>query len=545
MHSYQVKIIDESKTGIKLVTIIDKETEFQVSTPSISSDLPIASLLAFSGARYSRSASPIEDILTEIKNSGQDTDKKLANIFHSYGHASVADMANIMIYIENVPKSFDWQFFYETSLGGGQGRSSRYQNFSNLENSKYNFGNSFDSDHFDSDQIFELENEYNNLQNFSKHLHLKWMEKLRQPFIEFYKIDINNKKHLNTLNSRLLDASRYFLTNGGYFKTAFCWVTSAREWSRIIAKLKAHPDTNFQKLAKQIEFILSGELGIPKDKYLQEASQLIKYTSTDERTLNKLKQIKNIIYSQNINPIKQSTNAAIEVKLITNVSPSQKVLIQSILSLRPELDFESCLNFLNNNPNIQDQLAQIMFSDFDHHNQMSNLYKTGEYTFEISMSMIELADFNRHRAFGRFCPILENPDSISNLDFNDLTYPLYLDSKELNQFLSQYKSDLNEYLTKLQTFISKLGYDKQKNNIGLIHELLPLGLKLKYYLHCSIKELSYMTSLRVRPGGHINYRMASYYMLQLVKRSDPSLTSLNNHVTKPDISSSEEFLDRS
>jgi hypothetical protein len=64
--------------------------------------------------------------------------------------------------------------------------------------------------------------------------------------------------------------------------------------------------------------------------------------------------------------------------------------------------------------------------------------------------------------------------------------------------------------------------------------------------HASPKEISYMTQLRVRPGGHINYRYLAYELARLGAKSEPLLSSLiPDIITKPDASSREEFIDRS
>lgn len=86
--------------------------------------------MAFAGARFSRSSDTAHDIFAEIRDAGANAQQKLAAIFRKYGHASVADMAQLFGYIENVPQYIATCFFCETSLGGGQERSTRYQDFS-------------------------------------------------------------------------------------------------------------------------------------------------------------------------------------------------------------------------------------------------------------------------------------------------------------------------------------------------------------------------------------------------------------------------------
>ena len=129
---FKFEITTPDETDLVLVSLTDSRTKFVVRTALPNSGKQVASIMAFAGARYSRSDLGAINLFKEIKDAQKSANEKLATIFRQYGHASVADMANLFAYIENVPQTVAWKFFYSTNLGGGQERSTRYQKFDNL-----------------------------------------------------------------------------------------------------------------------------------------------------------------------------------------------------------------------------------------------------------------------------------------------------------------------------------------------------------------------------------------------------------------------------
>jgi thymidylate synthase ThyX len=83
-------------------------------------------LLAASGARYSRNNEGLEAILSRIDP--QNLDKSVDGIFRmiDYGHQSIADMAPVALFIDDVSL---WMAYYVWTLcptAGGQESSTRY-----------------------------------------------------------------------------------------------------------------------------------------------------------------------------------------------------------------------------------------------------------------------------------------------------------------------------------------------------------------------------------------------------------------------------------
>jgi hypothetical protein len=134
----------------------------------------------------------------------------------------------------------------------------------------------------------------------------------------------------------------------------------------------------------------------------------------------------------------------------------------------------------------------------------------------------------------------------SNLLDSGYTLPLYLThNSKLLQEKEEFDADMQSYydlLTKFMVMVKDATWFPQ----NLLRELLPFGHVFTTIFHGSPKEISYLTQLRVRPGGHINYRMLAYDIALLAGKSEPLLAALAlPENTKPDPSSIAEFIDRS
>src|SRR3989344_4977279 len=90
---FSFTVSNPQDTALKLVALTDSRTGFTVRTALANDHLQAPAIMAFAGARFSRSALTAEELFTEINTSAVAAQKKLANIFNNYGHASVGDMA--------------------------------------------------------------------------------------------------------------------------------------------------------------------------------------------------------------------------------------------------------------------------------------------------------------------------------------------------------------------------------------------------------------------------------------------------------------------
>ncbi len=547
--NFKFSISDKDKTDLVIVSVTDSRTGYTVRTALPNSGKQTASIMAFAGARFSRSALSAEELFQEIRKAGSNANEKLANIFRNYGHSSVADMAQLFAYIEQIPDHYSTIFFNESSVGGGQQRSTRYQDFgSSKPLGLDSLGVDTTSENFDT-----INQKLLDLQQYSLEKYKYYQDKLTSEYTRVYNIDENNKSEAGALTARVFDSTRYFLPSGLMNKTSLAYITSAREWARLISVFKASNEYNLVCLAEQLEVLFAPEESVAQElKYTPEAPDLIRHTEADTITnqnLNILQQYleEHLKITQSLEFANTITCHKLKADLLDmSLSAGTIILLQHIITIYPNANIHSILQFIDN-LNIEQKayISKILFKDFNHHKQMGNLFRVNTHSFVLTCSNSELRDLNRHRAWGRYIPILNTSNYKASL-YTGYTLPLYLTKNPaLKEIRQEFEQDLQQYYTKLQEFVDLSSqYDWFPQYIYT--QLLPFAHIFTSFFHASPKEISYMTQLRVRPGGHINYRQLAYDIAKLGANSESLLQAMiPQHLIKPDPCSREEFIDRS
>ena len=548
---FTFSVSDPDETDLVLVSLHDSRTNFTVRTALPNSGKQTASIMAFAGARYSRADISALELFKEIKDAKKSANEKLATIFRQYGHASVADMAQLFAYIENIPQILAWKFFYSTSLGGGQERSTRYQDFSGSQIQSLKSCLTLENqENVEAAQNYpKLNQEFENLQQIGLDFYQKWVSTLTEKYTQVYNIDPENKKHVGALTARVFDSARYFLPSGACNRTSLAYITSAREWARLISIFKADSNHQLKYLAEQLEILFAPEEEVAAViNYTPEASELIRYTATAETQSKALNRLSDFIKLQGLDLDSKPASSfrPISVKLVNlNYSGISKAIAQNILTIYPNLEFEEVLEWISALTQQQKlDLSETLFAGFNHHQQLPGQYQSNNYTFILTQAIAESRDLNRHRAWGRFTPFLEiQSDFIQLLDIG-YHLPAYInDNPKLDLEKEDFVKDLESYYKELYSF-SKLAQKCNWFPEYLLLQLLPFAHSADSFMHGSVKEFAYLSSLRTTPGCHINVRQIIYQMNQLLIEQEPLLTALN--VKKaPNSLSSEEFVDRS
>ncbi|NBP55818.1 hypothetical protein EBU71_04630, partial [bacterium] len=348
---FKFSISDKDKTDLVVVSVTDIRTGYTVRTALPNSGKQTASIMAFAGARFSRSALSAEGLFQEIRQAGSNANEKLANIFRNYGHSSVADMAQLFAYIEQIPDHYSTIFFNESSVGGGQQRSTRYQDFGNSQ--------PLGLDDLGIDKTVENYDTINqkliDLQKYSLEKYKYYQDKLTSEYIRVYNIDETNKSETGALTARAFDSTRYFLPSGLMNKTSLAYITSAREWARLISVFKASNEYNLVCLAEQLEILFAPEDSIAEDlKYTPEAPDLIRYTEADTITNQNLYTLQQYLeehlkVTQTLEFSNTITCHKLKADLLDmSLSAGTIILLQHILTIYPNASIQSTLQFIDN-----------------------------------------------------------------------------------------------------------------------------------------------------------------------------------------------------
>lgn len=531
------------ETGLRLIALHDTRTGFVVRTALTNDGIQVPAVMAFAGARFSRSADTAETIFREIHGSKKSAQEKLANIFHNYGHASVGDMAMLFAYIENVPRYLMCKFFNATALGGGQERSSRYQDFSQsaLPLSSLYFPTQKEQEKYS--KLVEKQ------QRYFQHLlsqYKKFTPIVEQAFTETFQPNPEKKSEMGALQARIFDTTRAFLPAGT--TTSGAYITSAREWARLITEFKGSPFYDLQCLGEQLEVLFAPPEEIQTSlAYQPEAPDLIRHTEPDVRLQEVLKKIKPLTRMLSVQISGRGKYPQYRVQkvrhLADRMTPGSAYLFLTLLHIYPMLTvgkFTAWYDTLSEYT--KKKLSRILFREYTHHHQVPVYGRTGGYMFEAKLALSEMIDFNRHRAWGRFSPFLETTDT-ATLVRDGYQLPLYLDHPQFAGIKQSFIDEFNRYYEKLLALSQSLPDDI---NPRYVLSLLPNAHSVRFYMSGGPRELSYFPQLRVRPGGHINYRALAYEIAQQTAKIDPILHGARLQTSaKPDPFSREEFFDRS
>ncbi len=555
--SYRWFTYSANVTGLRLICIEDLNTSTIVSTTVANPTKRTAAHKAWAGARQSRSAGMPWDILYEMGEKGVDPDQKLEEMFRGYGHASVGDMARLSVDFGKIPMHLCLTLFHEGSLNSGQEKSTRYQSA---------FGKAvlhplrlYVPESLPEEDLEDLEQEYQSFGIESLELFAKHKAVLLRAFEQYYQADTTKPDQRGALTSRVLDCVRYFLLFGQWSGMSF--ETSARDWSRIIAELKASPLSYYQKVAAQIEKLLAPTKEEEKAlDYKAEAPGLIRHTApllTTNRNLHTLKQFLEeqtdllqcvSIYNDSPKRVNQ------RVSLIEPAYTEGERLVASYaLLLWPGLERKQLFNWIQTqDTETKKAISAIMFSGHTNYCELPGLGRTTRMTLVMESFLGELRDLNCHRAWGRFFPLplvfgeILTKETIDQIIARGFGLPLYLsDIPAFAAYKTAFEHDLVAYYKKLHQFLEKVSATYQDTiDYAFVLNLLPLAHQVDLWMHGDPKQAAYFTAQRSRPGGHINYRSLAYEANQLLVMYDPYLSGMELF-RKPDPASREEFFDRS
>lgn len=219
-------------------------------------------LLAATGARYSRNNEGLDAIVSKIDFSN--TDKSVDGIFKmvDYGHASIADMAPIALFIDDVSIYAAYHLWTLAPTAGGQECSTRYI--------KLDAGSVVDPDLLGIPDSLKLDYWKHVEKSFKYYeLALEYWTSLGNLHPELTKIpssllnsssDKDKKQVARMMRNFAFDRARVYLPVSAM--TGVMMVQSARAWANMSAHLQSHSLRELNLIGKEIEEKL--KLGAPR-----------------------------------------------------------------------------------------------------------------------------------------------------------------------------------------------------------------------------------------------------------------------------------------
>ena len=544
-------------TGLRLITLEDLQTETVVTTTVADTQRRTAAHRAWAGARQSRAPGMPWEILHEMGEKGVDPDQKIDDMFRNYGHASVGDMARLAVDMGRIPMHLCLALFNEGTLNSGQEKSTRYQ--PRFGRAILHGIKNYLPDTLPRAEVVALEEEYQAFGVRSLGYFARQRELLTSAFTQYYQADLARMDQKSALNSRVLDCARSFLLFGQWSGMSF--ETSARDWSRILAELKASPLGYYRKVAVQIERLLAPS---PEEEemldYKAEAPSLIRHTEAAHTVNHNLHTLRQFVQEHTdllrCVPISSGAPRCWSQQVLwinERYSPADRLVAEYLLLLWPGMDHNTLLAWLHAQEDAtKETFSTLLFAGHSNYNELPQFARTTEMTLLVQSFLGELRDLNRHRAWGRFVPLPQvfgepwTKATVEQVIAQGFGLPLYL--SEVADFAAlkeAFVRDLSEYYVQLQAFIEKVSAHYGSGiDYSFVLNLLPLAQRVDIWLHGDPKQALYLTAQRTRPGGHINYRALAYEASLLLASSDPYLAVIRQQ-KRPDPASREEFFDRS
>lgn len=399
-------------------------------------------------ARYSRNAGGIDKILDLVK--GMDQDKAVDSIFNmvDYGHASIADMADISIFMDGISIYLAYYLFSLSPTGAGQETSTRYVEFNKHGCISAELAG----------VLPEHEKDWNEFLDTSFSLYKKMTEvwtKIATDHPEVMNLpeNVSEKQIERFKRNFVFDRSRYFIPQAA--KTNMMLKLSAKEWVRLVRILSSHYLPECKQLASLISPQL--ELVIPR---------LMKHSTFSEEWNKYLLDEADIAIDQIINEDPQ------DIEDITSCT----ILSKEPLSI-------NCFDF---------SYHSTRYSPVSSYIQSTFV----EYTIP-HLSMAELRDLNRHRTGYKLCYMFPTG--------------FYSAEDELNRICKEYNT-WNDTLEDEHGILMDTVVLKTHTDVSKEHKLMNsmywglLGTTYHYKHGTTLDKLIYEIELRTGLGAHYKYR---------------------------------------
>lgn len=514
LSKYMLEYCTESVNNhLNLYRISDKSTGISVSTLTNGGlTEQRAAFIAMSMAKFSRSAASFEDAALDIVDGSASMEK----IAIGYGHASVAGMAHINMQIEEVSIFDTLDFFYSNLLIDGQERSTRYQNFDRFISIPSIIGNN------------KIRSKYKEIVKRQ----LSFYAEMYQPTYDALK-DLFPSASASTLNIRTLDCTRYLLPLAT--KSSFGAALSARSLSRYISHLGSKLDPISTRLTALLTELFTTE---DENTYKSECSFLIRHTNP----ASSLVPLINFLSTLDKKCRRVIPEAEPRVYGCSNYGLDHLMKLIDPSYLEPyELSADE-----------EYKLGQFLAGQYDHHNECPPFLRDSFISVYGYADIGSIKDLNRHRSINKLVPFLHQESNMAseildrpvNRRFFISPYLTY--NKSMNDLAERYTSFLIEIYKEIESW-----YKMAVPEIGIysdlyVKRLVPQAHATSFVYGGSYNDFNYLSTLRTKHGGHIQYRMLAYDMVKELAEVYPVYKSLLlDKLQEPDPTNEEQFKGRS
>lgn len=441
-------------------------------------------LLASVAARYSRSDDGLGVILGKVDQSNPD--KSIDAIFAhvDYGHASIADMVPVAMFMDGVSIFLAYYLWTETSIGAGQESSTRYIKMSvdgvmPFEMTGLPYDQKPEWVEFISDAFASYDSAYNYWLALSEES--PKLTRIPESLLNDTS-DKAQKQVARMQRNFAFDRARYFLPVAAL--TNVMIVQSAREWARVANILNSHPCPEFNMLGKLIV-----------DEMQLVCPRMCRHTGATEATRRML---------ANELEVTRAFRCGLSHNHSLPEFGNRSAERGSSYSMKPEANVE-----LFNVDNPINSLALSASSRANRYSAFGSSVRRTTVRFSWdAVAMAEIRDLNRHRTGYKWCPL--NPQgfycAMDELPTSDTT-----DFQPLEEFGWK--------------FSVKAANELWNRSVGYEYWTL-LGTQYYFEHTTQLDKFIYEGELRTGVGSHYRYAQHLHDALNELYRLEPELRHL-------------------
>lgn len=421
------------------------------------------------------------------------------------------------------------RFFYLNPKQDGQERSTRFQDFSA-------------PDFFPcpNPEVAEL---YDKIMRMQVDAYNALHDETRSTLQKKYEVDTSDSKQVSALDARTFDTLRHLIPMG--MRTNFCAIMSSRDWARYIGTMRGSSQYAEQAVGDMLFELLTGNDELREQGYVPESDRLIKYADANtsaEKTTENLKKILQEMYL--LHP-KFEDN--FDYRVARQVNPADQ-LIDHLLLISKNRQHVG-IDDLNYSATGVKKMLRLMgeeiFSNHNDRKQLGPLFQTGSVMIKGTLDVGALKDFNRHRSLERFIPYLDNGITKEALLDNSYNLCDYLKQPDLIGLTFKYQNHFDSLYVEIKQFALNSSVSVEE-----LRYILPHAHNTPFRMYGSLDDMMYVQNLRLRPGGHINYRIEARKWYDAFTHGEiPFLSALWSPLAEklplPNPASREQFLDRS
>ncbi len=464
-------------------------------------------------AKFSRTPTykSYRDWVMELTEEG--AEKFYNSFYFQYGHASIADLAHLMVVFENISVPAR-NLLLDDQLIDAQSRSTRYVDYAKA--------NLIIPPEIKKDKkILAL---YKKTCRELVSFYCLVCQKVTDFFEKSHRVnkpqDMDEECFLRILRARAFDVARYLLPCS--IPKSMGIIASARTWERITTKFLSSPLEECRQIGKQMQKAICQKQAF--NPSLVKLEQINWLTRTQREKIKRVIAGRNIALPTLVKYAQRKEYPENVYRKLAKMLPKNKlprfpegkrgvVLHQGV---DPQLDFVTTL-FYKIFPHSYRQLVRairkegksfwqkvidVVYQYRGEHEAVMREAALGRLTFDICMDIGGFRDLHRHR---NCIHILKDPTSVYGFDM----------PQEIREV------GLEKEYQDLMRKVEKIYYQIEKKYPYCGQYVLPQAARRRFLMKISPWELQYITELRTKPAGHPSYREIAFKMYREFAKKYP------------------------